>query len=252
MKYFIPIMVAVMLIITSCTTQNQTAGYDDVYYSPKNQPPVPKHSIVIKTPETDLSTYNSSGSEALQQESSTAVGNYSNEDTTYYADQQNYSGDGYNQDDYYDYAYSAKLKRFYDPVPYGGYYNDYYTNSYWYDPNPWNYGFSIYMGYNWWGPSYGYGYNPYYGYPYYGYPYYGGYGCGGYNEGYYYNSYDKNSHYYGHRGSDVGGSSGNASARPDGKTFGEKYEARLATGRPGTTTGRGNGTVVIDPNLESE
>jgi len=258
MKYFITFMVAAMFVITSCTTQNQTAGYDDVYYSPKNQPPVPKHSMVIKTPETDLNTYNSGTNEAASPDQSYTDGSVSNTDTTYYTDEQSASGNLYDQDDYYDYAYSAQIKRFYNPVPFGGYYNDYYTNSYWYDPNPWNYGLSIYMGYNWWGPSYGfgyypsygYGYNPYYGYPYYdyGYPYYG-YGGGFCYNDCYYNSYDKNSFYYGHRGGDVGGSSGNTSARPDGKTFGEKYEARLGAGRPGATpTGRGNGTVVTDPN----
>ena len=38
----------------------------------------------------------------------------------------------YSDDDYYDYAYTARLRRFYTPVVGVGYFDDYYTNMYWY------------------------------------------------------------------------------------------------------------------------
>ncbi|MFM7217163.1 MAG: hypothetical protein ACKO1U_03995, partial [Bacteroidota bacterium] len=59
----------------------------------------------------------------------------------------------YNQDDYYDYAYSARLRRFYSPYYGYSYYDPIYTNSYWYDYSPVNWGVSIYSGYSWWAPS---------------------------------------------------------------------------------------------------
>lgn len=67
----------------------------------------------------------------------------------------------FDYDDYYDYEYAARLRRFNHPVGGYGYYDNYYTNSYYYNYNPYYYGTSIYNGYNFWGPSYyAYSYNP--------------------------------------------------------------------------------------------
>ena len=84
-------------------------------------------------------------------------------------------------DDYYDYEYASRLRRFNDYNMGYGYYDDYYTNSYWYNYDPGFWGVSIYTGYNWWWPSY-------YSRPWYGYGcgcgYGGGYWGGGYGYGY--------------------------------------------------------------------
>ena len=53
----------------------------------------------------------------------------------------------YSDEDYYDYAYTARLRRFYRPMVGAGYYDDYYTNMYWYTYNPDYWGVSIYLGY---------------------------------------------------------------------------------------------------------
>jgi len=135
-------------------------------------------------------------------------------------------------DDYYDYEYATRIRRFHNNCGSYGYYDNYYTNSYWYSGNPYNYGTSVYMGYSWWGPSYvtytyypsyswyssyGWGYDPWYNpygyynpyaynpYGYYGYnpynPYMNGYNQGywnGYNQGYW-NGYNQgywNSYYF--------------------------------------------------------
>lgn len=58
----------------------------------------------------------------------------------------------YYDDDYYDYSYSARIRRFYHPV-YSSYWHDYYTNYYWYTYDPVLFGVSIYYGYNWWYPG---------------------------------------------------------------------------------------------------
>lgn len=65
----------------------------------------------------------------------------------------------FDSDDYYDYSYSTRIKRFHRPIVTYGYYDPYYTNAYWYNYDPYFYGTSVYMGYSWWGPSY---YNSYY------------------------------------------------------------------------------------------
>lgn len=134
-----------------------------------------------------------------------------------------------NNEDYYNYDYDANLRRYDQDWGDWGYYDDVYTNSYWYSGNPYQYGASINMGYPWWGPSYyaydfypswgwgcgiglGFGFgwgSPFwggFGYPYFGYGYpgwgwggcYGAYGCGLYGN-YYYNSYERNSNTFGPR-----------------------------------------------------
>ncbi len=138
--------------------------------------------------------------------------------------------------DYYNnnYDYSSQIRRYDDDWGDWNYYDDIYTNSYWYSGNPYQYGMSIYMGDPCWGPAYyGYMYDPSlywglgcgwglgygWGYPYcgwglglgwggYGYGW-GGYGCGWGGYGYggwggygcgYYNSYEPgNNYYYGPR-----------------------------------------------------
>jgi len=161
--------------------------------------------------------------------------------------------DGFEFDDYYDYAYSVRINRFHRPIYGAGYFDDRYTNLYWYTYDPWVWGMSVYLGYDWWwwdwygGPYFSLGYNwgwggigwhwgsPYSGWYYYPhffyhypwYPWY--YGWGGYPYaigwwdgfwfGHYYNSYDPNSYYYGRRMSrhETNGARG-------GGTFGEYYE----------------------------
>ncbi len=149
----------------------------------------------------------------------------------------NYYETPFSYDDYYADAYAVRLKRFHHSCPNYSYYDNYYTNSYWYNGDPFSYGTSIYMGYNFWGQSYfnfvynpsyywysnigwggndpwynPYGYHPFYSYGYnpYGYGYANGY-YNGYSDGYYhglnnggyinnyFNSYDNNSYYYGPR-----------------------------------------------------
>lgn len=126
-----------------------------------------------------------------------------------------YKEPNYNKDDYYDYEYAARIKRFYNPVNGLGYYDNWYTNYGFYGAP--NYGSSIYMGYGNYSPYMGYGYNwgnPYYSYglgtcwgsPYYS-PFYGNYwgyspwmspyGNFGYTPYYGYGNYWGYSPYYG-------------------------------------------------------
>jgi hypothetical protein len=124
----------------------------------------------------------------------------------------NYDGDYYEADDYYDYSFSSRIRRFHRPMYSTGYYGGIYTDYYWYNNDPFYCGTSIYYGYNWNYPYYSYySYSPYY-YDYYYTPYYTGgyysyYGYG-YNHHHHYNQNNitvntNNNHTYitGHRGS---------------------------------------------------
>jgi len=247
---------AVLFTAASCSsTKNTSSTPDDVYYSASDHQNEPQPAAAVNAPPADYSRDNSNynpdnGSNYSQSPSSTEQYSDGKGNT--------YITNNYNNDDYYDYEYSARLRRYYTPAVGYGYYDPFYTNSYWYDYNPYNFGVSIYLGYNWWapplwyytpfyyGPVYPYHHAyygcsaPYYGYyPYNYYPYsYGnGYNDGywnGYNNGayasacnnpYYYNSYEGNSTYYGPRGSIS--SNVNTTSPSPRATLGEKYQKSL-------------------------
>lgn len=178
MKNLVVLSSLVLVLLSSCTSQKVGTYTDDVYANPK-QDRIEDARIAAaekQQKETRDKAYNDSLA-AIQKAKDDANPYYKDRDFKY--------------DDYYDYEYATRIKRF-DNQIYGlSYYDNYYTNSYWYSNNPYNYGVSVYNGYSWWGPSYnsysyypsvsfysnwGWGSSPYYG---------GGYGC--YNP--YYNPY---------------------------------------------------------------
>lgn len=262
----IPIFVSIasLIFIAGCSsTKSTTSVPDDVYYAAgdRSGDPQPATAVTPTNPSDysrDDSNYNPDQNTNYNQDNSSqapsSTEQYSDEKGNTYV-----TNNYYNEDDYYDYQYSARLKRFYSPAIGYGYYDPFYTNSYWYDYNPYNYGVSIYLGYNWWAPSYCY-YDPfwygpvyphihnhYFGYydswyspyGYYGYNnywngynhgyndgywngYYNGYYASTYNNPYYYNSYDGNVTYYGPRGSIS--SNGKTTTPSPRATLGEKYQ----------------------------
>ena len=193
-----------LLYITSCTTGKYTASreYDDVYSSKSDknvQASAPAQQNNTTQPADYSSPQNSERRESIGNDETgnqrfdynTQNENQANQQQPDYTTTQQEGGNTYvtnnyyNEDDYYDYAYSSRLRRFYHPVGWG-YYDTYYTNSYWYDYNPYSWGISIYCGYSFWQPHHswgitmGYGYPGYYNDPWHN-PYYGGYGgYGGY------------------------------------------------------------------------
>lgn len=113
----------------------------------------------------------------------------------------------YYQEDMYDYFWALRIRRFYRPAFGYGYYDSFYTNLYWYNPDPFLYGYSPYTGwggfYNPWYRPWGWnswGQGPGMGWVYQPYPY----GCWGYVQGNwngYGNGCVQNSGaYWGHRG----------------------------------------------------
>lgn len=267
--------------LASCTTAYMgSVPYDDVYYSSsyapppaETQPAAQSSARYYQNPVNRQTDYNNNEQNYDSRDFSTNQNRYASsvDEVVSEPDRQvnvydYYDDDTYNNDDYYDYAYAVRIKRFHQPYIGIGYYDDYYTNLYWYNHNPYCWGTSIYSGYNWWGvPSFGFGwswgwgsigwnwgfpYSGYYGYGYgYGYPYWGGGSYwAGYNHGYwngywngyyagnYYNSYDVNSHYYGPRHNR--GSSNGAYNNSNG-SFGSLYESKLNSRRIGSSGNTG-------------
>ncbi|MBL7882732.1 MAG: hypothetical protein JNL69_01585 [Bacteroidia bacterium] len=206
MKTYLLIFVSAIFVFASCSTQNglATKNYeDDIYYSSKDAAADKEKKKVADEQAKTLA--------AIQAEQK------AKEEEDYYTSKkqtQIVEEKPFDYDDYYDYEYSTRLRRFHNNCGSYGYYDNYYTNSYYYTGNPYNYGTSVYMGYSWWGPSYvtynyypsyswyssyGWGYDPWYnpyGYynPYaynpYGYYGYNPYMMNGYNQGYY-NGYNQ-------------------------------------------------------------
>lgn len=276
MKLINVLILFVAIIMVSCSsTYQSTLPQDDIYYSGSGKVSGQDEALTVKS---NTETYTSrevyQSSDYGEDESfSKYESEYDNDG--YYEDE--YYEEDFEMDDYYDYSYASRIKRFHGSGSDLGYYDNYYTNVYFYNYDPYAYGSSIYMGYNYWYPNYyyrpslyfgyswgwggigwGYPYSPYYNdycWPYYcgwgGYPYYGSYWAGywngyydGYYDRYYYNSYDYNSNYYGQRGTrglntnGTGGGSGT-------KTFGEKYEDAVSAGRIYTARNDQSGSNTI-------
>lgn len=175
------------LLFVSCRTSKVTNYVDDMYANPSEEARLAKLAEQEKAKKE---------SERKKQEEEALLAQRAKDDSNPY-----YQDSEFNQDDYYDYAYASRLRRFNNPVYGVGYYDNYYTNSYWYNQNPYSYGTSIYSTYNWYNPGFqfnnfglSYGYNPY------------GFNTGyfnGYNNGYYsglygygYNPYAYNPYFY--------------------------------------------------------
>lgn len=205
-------------LLSSCSSLNKinTSDNDDVYLDPKRD---------------RKEFYKPEPPKVVETVASANVAQDTADNNPYY------KAKDFNYDDYYDNQYASRLKRFHSPMYGVGYYDSYYTNSYFYNNNPYQYGVSIYNGYSFWGPSYNnymyvpnyswgggygygspYGYNAYcsnnwgwggngfgynnYNYNYWNNPYYGNNygGWGGYGAwgNPYYNNYYGNNNYFGY------------------------------------------------------
>lgn len=141
------------MLFSSCSTQKMgfTTSNDDVYSNPKEDRIVEARIAAEKKKMQDAvdKRYNDSIAAAKKAQKEKDDAN------PYYKDRP------FKYDDYYDYEYATRVKRFNNNINGLGYYDNYYTNSYWYNKNPYNYGVSVYNGYSWWGSSYNsYSYNP--------------------------------------------------------------------------------------------
>lgn len=211
--------------LVSCTTTRYAGNQndDDVYYTPSEDAysqsgTSSNTSSNTAPPEDYTSASDNSGQDQDSDQQNRSGGNVTN----------NYYDIDYDYDDYYDYAYASRIRRFHSPIYSYGYYDPWYTNYYWYTYDPVYYGSSIYLGYSWWYPSpwnwsfgwnsysgwnfgWSWGYSPYYyggcGHGYYGVNYYNPYAYGyghsywnGYNNGYWNGYYDglyaSNNYYY--------------------------------------------------------
>lgn len=140
MKHFVLISGTALLLLSSCAIKKIESFSDDVYVNPSIER---AKEAAYKKQYTD-----SVNKERLAQ--------IAKDDAN-----PNFKEREFKYDDYYDYEYATRVKRFDNPISGLGYYDNYYTNSYWYNQNPYNYGVSVYNGYAWWGNSYNnYNYNP--------------------------------------------------------------------------------------------
>ncbi|NLJ82789.1 MAG: hypothetical protein GX330_06660, partial [Bacteroidales bacterium] len=148
MKKLFNLSVAILssAFLFSCTTM--TTVIDDGYYSSVEKREAVKSKKQVKQTENKES-YNYQEQDNYAQE----YDNYSsqnNQTPDYSESYTTKSGNTtvhnyyFNNDDYYDYEYAARLRRFHGPYSHWGYYDPYYTNMYWYSRNPAHWGVSVY------------------------------------------------------------------------------------------------------------
>ena len=234
-------MIGIVVTFCGCGVAFSTYGYDDVYASQSEM--ASRQVSVIPRQET-------------QPYFDPAYGKSTDiyvDSVVAYDGVEEYAADysTYDEDDYYDYAYTARIRRFHRPYLMYDYYSDYYTNMYWYNADPFYWGTSIYLGYRWWYPSYSYywGYTPYYWYGHRYHHHHHCYGYHGYHRHYnisYYNSRDRNSNFYrsNRTSSDInpnrrlggaGSKTGLAATERNvsSSTFGDRYNTRHSSASTG-------------------
>lgn len=253
------ISVASTLIMVSCAVESTgLSSYDDIYLDEaeiKEQDDAfeKQQEIERKQYAERLRAYRQKVEQEENQYNDEQEYSYNTDDTVF------------DMDDYYDYAYTARIKRFHSPRIIYNYYDDFYTDLCWYDADPLFWGTSIYLGYRWWYPTswywgwnYGWGWHrPFYwdrpwGWGYYAWDWYAPYRpWGHYHSPWYFNSWDRNSNFY-RRPTQMtrnGGSRSNTSAtgfryndnnrRQNTETsFGDKYNQRY-----GNATNRNNRAI---------
>ena len=230
-KLIFPLTIIILLV--SCSI-NDNILFDDGYYTVAQMQQHKQNLQQAASSQTNVAQTYTEPIETIVEEpqAETYQPVYSNTETYYdengnatYITNNNYYFD---ENSYYDYEYTARLRRFYGHDYGWGYYDPYFTNQYWYNYNPACWGVSIYYGYNFWWDDPWY-YRPYY-YPtaYYHHGFYWGWGWsrpyyahydifyhhhhhhaphpGGFHGDHFYNSHDRNYAYnYGHRNSVQGG-----------------------------------------------
>lgn len=196
-----------LFVFNGCGMPIQTIAYDDVYATnlKEHEPFIAEDSDNAIYQDNSYVKKKQHYRELIKVEDSIAEQENFNAEELQGEYDVNYAE--FDEEDYYDYAYSARLRRFYHPVVYRDYYADYYTNLYWYTYDPFCWGTSIYLGYSWWYPSY---YSSLYWDPFYN-PYWHHHHFHHHHHHHhshydvcYFNSMDYNSNMY--RGSSVGGS----------------------------------------------
>ena len=252
------------LLLMSCSTSSYVNKpyYDDVYFSSRDAKISQNPVISENNKRISETAHNQVEIQETQpnEDTSSYINSqeFNNKASYYDSDGNTYITNNYYFDDYYDYSYTARLRRFYSPYVGWSYYDDWYTNYYWYNYDPLWWGVSIYVGYNWWWPTFYY--RPYYYYSWYWHPHYYGwhywdnpwwaYNTGywdGFYDGYYYayndaiwadyyyNSYDNNSFYYGPRTNNLS-SNTPTNNLTNQMSFGQKYETVVGNTRPAKQT----------------
>ena len=121
MKTYLSLIVLFIVFLTACTSQKDASvAYDDVYYSSQAE-------ISVKRDADDaIYTANEVVSSSEYIESNTSDDYNYGGDNTYSVSE--YSDEEFEMDEYYDYSYTARIRRFHDPNPGYSYYDNYYTN----------------------------------------------------------------------------------------------------------------------------
>lgn len=256
MKTYVKLTVLLALFLAGCSSAYQTASvHDDIYYSRNNaeiaaedahQASAAVVQVNAASESKPAGNYQQPYEQNYQQEEYVYYDEPA-ETETYYDEQGNkYVTQNFYMDNYYDYSYSSRIRRFHRDWASFGYYDPYFTNMYWYNYDPYFYGTSIYMGYNsLFFPSfyYSWGYRPW-GWAHYGYGWgygrpWGGY-WGGYNHGYwggYHHGY-WSGYYMGAYGYPYGGNYHYGNVDPTGVSYGARRPSGSTSGVGARDAGR--------------
>lgn len=274
MKTHLLLITGIAFLLGACTTGTMVSsskGYDDVYFTPGDNPP---SSVVNPSPRRDINEasvasknnqdraarvvdeyFNQDQSNSGQDRSNTY--SYRNENENSYRNENSnvpdslYQGDEnedmeIEDDGSEELSYSTRIRTFYDPYMYDPFWDSYYG---------WNMGWGYGGWYAGWNSPWYYGgwYDPWYAYGW-GYPYWGGY-YGGYYGNYWgghhghWNNWYGGDHYFGKQNF-----AGNYGRRSNAVSYGSNYSVRSSTIRgnnSGNSAFTGRRSSAVAPNYSA-
>ncbi len=123
------------IALVSCQSSQMAGVTDDVYANPTEEKRLATLAAAEKAKQR---------AEQNQKAENERLAQKAKDDANPY-----YKDPSFDKDDYYDYEYASRVRRFHNPLNGTGYYDNWYTNNYWYSGNPAFYGNSIYSSPTW-------------------------------------------------------------------------------------------------------
>jgi hypothetical protein len=115
MKTLTKLLSILLIWLSYACSSTYYTGYDDVYYSSKDKPVQSEKIQPKESNETNYNEYQEENNYSNEEDSSYYEPEYSTSETYNSPDGDTYITNNYYDDDYYDYQYASRLRRFHNP-----------------------------------------------------------------------------------------------------------------------------------------
>ena len=141
------LLLFVILLGTGCASTKEIFDFEEDSYFTLAQ----AWETERKSREMVISLPTASTSDTLFNQKKTEINGYARDEYGNIIIREGDAPQAFSEEQYHDFSYAARVRRFGETSGGWNYYDPYYTNHYWYEPQPAFFGQSIYTTYSWWG-----------------------------------------------------------------------------------------------------